>query len=162
VVRNRGALGRGTRAKQLHALAEKWVSLRICSHDGDSGMSSAAFGEDTGMRMEALRKQFQLPPLVPPEGVAVRHLRGATEYRGTRERLVGSGMVQAEWLPIERQPGLRTRATLRARDGGRDVFARRLDDGRYCVLVIHTQRERAAHDRLAFELFLRRLLKKAR
>jgi hypothetical protein len=56
-------------------------------------------------------------------------------------------------------PGVRTRATLRARAGGRDVFARRLDDGRYCVLVIQTPHERAAHERIAFERFMRRLLK---
>lgn len=123
-------------------------------------MSDAAFGEDTGMRMEALRRQFQLPPLAPPAGVAVRHLRGATEYRGTRENLVASGRVQADWLPPERLPGLRTRATLRARDGGRDVFARRLEGGRYCVLVIQTPNERAAHEHLAFELFMRKLLRR--
>lgn len=112
------------------------------------------------MRMEALRRQFELPPLVPHEGIAVRTLRGATEYRGTRERLISSGMVLPEWLPVERPPGLRTRATLRARDGGRDVFARRLDDGRYCVLIIQTASERAAHERMAFELFMRRLVKR--
>lgn len=123
-------------------------------------MSDAAFGEDTGMRMEALRQQFQLPPLAPPEGVAVRYLRGATEYRGTRERLLASGRVLPEWLPQERPPGMRTRATLRARAGGRDVFARRLDDGRYCVLVIQTPNERAAHERLAFERFMRRLVRR--
>ena len=123
-------------------------------------MSDAAYGEDTGMRMEALRRQFQLPPLEPPAGVGVRHLRGATEYRGTREALVGSGRVQPEWLPAERMAGQRTRATLRARDGGRDVFARRLDDGRYCVLVIQTPYEKAAHERMAFERFMRRLLRR--
>jgi hypothetical protein len=123
-------------------------------------MSGAGFGEDTDMHMEALRRQFQLPPLEPPNGVAVRYLRGATEYRGTRERLLASGRVQPEWLPMERVPGLRTRATLRARDGGRDVFARRLDDGRYCVLVIQTPNERAAHERMAFERFLRRLVRR--
>ena len=123
-------------------------------------MAGAEFGEDTEMRMEALRRRFQLPPLAPPEGVAVRHLRGATEYRGTRERLIASRRVQPDWLPLERQPGLRTRATLRARDGGRDVFARRLDDGRYCVLVIQTAHERTAHDRLAFERFMSKLLRR--
>jgi hypothetical protein len=122
-------------------------------------MSGAAFGEDTEMRMEALRRQFQLPPLAPPDGVIVRYLRGATEYRGTREHLVASGRVQPEWLPLERQPGMRTRATLRARDGGRDVFARRLDDGRYCVLVIQTSNERAAHEHMAFERFMRKLVR---
>lgn len=120
-------------------------------------MSDAAFGEDTRMRMEALRRQFLLPPLASPDGLGVRHLRGATEYRGTREALLACGYVQPAWLPQERVPGQRTRATLRARDGGRDVFARRLDDGRYCVLVIQTPRERAAHERLAFERFMRRL-----
>lgn len=123
-------------------------------------MPGAAFGEDTEMRMEALRRQFELPPLVPPPGVGVRHLRGATEYRGTRDKLIASGLIQPEWLPVERPPGLRTRATLRARDGGRDVFARRLDDGRYCVLVIQTAHERDAHECLAFELFMRRLMPK--
>jgi hypothetical protein len=123
-------------------------------------MAGAEHGEDTGMRMEALRRQFQLPPLEPPDGVTVRLLRGATEYRGTRERLVASGRVQPEWLPMERTPGVRTRATLRARDGGRDVFARRLDDGRYCVLVIQTPHERAAHERMAFERFMRKLLRR--
>ena len=74
--------------------------------------------------------------------VAIRHLRGATEYRGRRDALLSTGDVHAEWLPPERVPGQRMRATLRARDGGRDVFVRRLDDGRYCVLVIQT-RDRA-------------------
>ena len=64
----------------------------------------------------------------------------------------------SEWLPPERMPGQRTRATLRARDGGRDVFARRLDDGRFCVLVIQTASERAVHERIAFERFMRRVL----
>jgi hypothetical protein len=123
-------------------------------------MSDAAYGEDTGMRMDALRRQFQLPPLEPPVGVAVRYLRGANEYRGTRECLIASGRVQPGWLPLERQPGMRTRATLRARDGGRDVFARRLDDGRYCVLVVQTPNERAAHERIAFELFMRRIVRR--
>lgn len=123
-------------------------------------MSDAAFGEDTGMRMEALRRQFQLPPLEPPQGVTVRHLRGATEYRGTREDLIASGRVLHDWLPVERPPGLRTRATLRARDGGRDVFARRLDDERYCVLVIHTPLEKAAHEHMAFERFMRRVVRR--
>jgi hypothetical protein len=130
------------------------------TYEREDDMASAEFGEDTEMRMEALRRQFQLPPLAPPDGVAVRYLRGATEYRGSRERLIASGRVQPEWLPIERQPGLRTRATLRARDGGRDVFARRLDDGRYCVLVIQTAHEREAHERMAFERFLRKLLRR--
>jgi hypothetical protein len=124
-------------------------------------MSDAAFGEDTRMRMEALRRQLRLPPLVVPDtdaGVAIRRLRGATEYRGRRDRLVASGHVLADWLPPERVPGQRTRATLRARDGGRDVFARRLDDGRLCVLVIHTPLERATQDKFAFERFLRKLI----
>lgn len=125
-------------------------------------MSDAAFGEDTQTRMEALRRQLRLsPPALLPdigEGVSIRQLRGATEYRGRREALIESGHVLAQWLPAERVPGRRTRATLRARDGGRDVFARRLDDGRVCVLVIHTPLERATQDRFAFERFLRRLL----
>ena len=125
-------------------------------------MTDAAFGEDTRMRMEALRRQLRVSPraLEPDldDGVSVRQLRGATEYRGRRDRLIASGHVFAEWLPAERLPGQRRRATLRARDGGRDVFARRLDDGRICVLVIHTPLERATHDRFAFERFLRRLL----
>lgn len=124
-------------------------------------MSDAAFGEDTQTRMEALRRQLRLSPALVPdiaEGVSIRQLRGATEYRGRREPLIASGHVLAQWLPAERVPGRRTRATLRARDGGRDVFARRLDDGRVCVLVIHTPLERATQDRFAFERFLRRLL----
>ena len=124
-------------------------------------MTDAAFGEDTRMRMEALRRQARDSRIVIPEtddGVTIRRLRGATEYRGRRDRLVASGRVLAEWLPVDRVPGQRTRATLRARDGGRDVFARRLDDGRLCVLVIHTPVERATQDRFAFERFLRKLL----
>jgi hypothetical protein len=35
------------------------------------------------------------------------------------------------------------------------VFARRLEDGRICVLVIHTALERATQERFAFERFLR-------
>ncbi len=124
-------------------------------------MTDAAFGEDTRMRMEALRRQLRLPPRIDHDidaGVSIRRLRGATEYRGRRDRLIASGHVLAEWLPPERIPGQRTRATLRARDGGRDVFARRLDDGRMCVLVIHTPLERATQDRFAFERFLRKLI----
>ena len=125
-------------------------------------MSDAAFGEDTQTRMETLRRQLRLSPraFLPdiPEGVSIRQLRGATEYRGRREQLIASGHVVAQWLPAERVPGRRTRATLRARDGGRDVFARRLDDGRVCVLVIHTPLERATQDSFAFERFLRKLL----
>ena len=124
-------------------------------------MSDAAFGEDTGMRLEMLRRQFSLPASdgdEPWTSISVRQLRGAVEYRGPRESLVGSGHVLPEWLPPERLPGQRTRATLRARDGGRDVFARRLDDGRFCVLVIQTASERAAHEQAAFERFLRRIL----
>jgi hypothetical protein len=129
----------------------------------DPTMTDAAFGEDTRMRMEALRRQVRLrlpPPVVPgtDEGISIRRLRGATEYRGRRDGLIASGHVVAEWLPPERVPGQRTRATLRARDGGRDVFARRLDDGRLCVLVIHTPIERATQDRFAFERFLRKLI----
>ena len=86
--------------------------------------------------------------------VAIRHLRGATEYRGRRDALLSSGDVRAEWLPPERLPGQRMRATLRARDGGRDVFVRRLDDGRYCVLVIQTATERAEEERAAFVRFM--------
>lgn len=125
-------------------------------------MSDAAFGEDTQTRMEALRRQLRLSPkmILPDlaEGVSIRQLRGATEYRGRRETLIASGHVLDRWLPAERVPGRRTRATLRARDGGRDVFARCLDDGRVCVLVIYTPLERATQDRFAFERFLRRLL----
>ena len=32
-------------------------------------MSGAAFGEDTGMRMEALRRQLRLPPQEPLDGI---------------------------------------------------------------------------------------------
>lgn len=127
-------------------------------------MSDAAFGEDTGMRLEMLRRRFSLLPRdadAPYADVTVRQLRGAVEYRGRRESLVGSGHVLPEWLPPERLPGQRTRATLRARDGGRDVFARRLDDGRLCVLVIQTPSERAAQERAAFDRFLRKLLRRA-
>ena len=124
-------------------------------------MGNAAFGEDTEMRMAMLRK-LRLPTheLVwdDRKGVSIRQLRGAIEYRGLREMLIASGHVQSEWLPPERLPGQRTRATLRARDGGRDVFARRLDDGRMCVLVIQTPTEKVMHERMAFERFLRRVL----
>jgi hypothetical protein len=126
-------------------------------------MSDAAFGEDTGMRLEMLRRQFRVPPLdrdAQTARVSVRQLRGAVEYRGRRDMLVASGHVLPEWLPPERLPGQRTRATLRARDGGRDVFARRLDDGRLCVLVIQTPTERAAHERAAFQRFMRKLLRR--
>ena len=122
-------------------------------------MSAAAFGEDSRMRMEALRRQIRLLPReVRPQivgGVAIRQLRGATEYRGRRDQLLASSLVRPEWLPPERIAGQRTRATLRARYGGRDVFARRLDDGKICVLVIYTALERATQDRFAFERFLR-------
>lgn len=117
-------------------------------------MAGSSFGDDTLMR---LRRRLHWTRLVLPQAVAVRHLRGATEYRGTRDDLVASG-VHPEWLPVERIAGIRTRATLRARDGGRDVFARRLDDGRYCVLVIQTPHERAMHERMAFERFMYRVL----
>lgn len=129
-------------------------------------MADAAFGEDTRMRMEALRRQLRLSPraLLPDlsDGVSIRQLRGATEYRGRRDTLISSGHVLAQWLPAERVPGQRTRATLRARDGGRDVFARRLDDGRVCVLVMQTPLERLTQDRFAFERFLRKLLTRRR
>jgi hypothetical protein len=125
-------------------------------------MSDAAFGEDTRMRMEALRRQqFSIPPSerdALEQRVVVRRLRGATEFRGRRDLLIASGNVLPEWLPAERIPGQRMRATLRARHGGRDVFARRLDDGRYCVLVIHTATEKKLQERFAFERFLRKLL----
>lgn len=125
-------------------------------------MSAAAFGEDSRMRLEALRRQMSSTPRVATDSdddqLVIRRLRGATEYRGRREILIASGKVLAEWLPPERIPGQRTRATLRARDGGRDVFARRLDDGRLCVLVIQTALERATQDKFAFERFLRRVL----
>jgi hypothetical protein len=124
-------------------------------------MSDAAFGEDTGMRMEMLRRQLRLPPFDGdpdiPGAVLIRQLRGATEYRGRRDDLVSSGQVQPEWLPPDRIPGQRTRATLHARAGGRDVFARRLDDGRFCVLVIQTPDEKAAQELAAFDRFLRKL-----
>lgn len=109
--------------------------------------------------MEALRRQIRLaardarPQVI--DGVSIRELRGATEFRGRRDDLLASSLVHPDWLPPERIAGLRTRATLRARDGGRDVFARRLDDGRICVLVIHTALERATQERFAFERFLR-------
>jgi hypothetical protein len=124
-------------------------------------MSDAAFGEDTGMRIDMLRRQLRLSSPVDACAIelTVRQLRGAVEYRGRRDTLVASGHVLAEWLPPERLPGQRTRATLRARDGGRDVFARRLDDGRLCVLVIQTPTERAEHERAAFERFMRRILR---
>ena len=122
-------------------------------------MTAAAFGEDTRMRMEALRRRIRhaarasRPHVI--DGVSIRELRGATEFRGRREELLSSSLVHPDWLPPERGAGLPTRATLRARDGGRDVFARRLDDGRICVLVIHTALERAMQERYAFERFLR-------
>lgn len=109
--------------------------------------------------MEALRRRLRLSArtsrLQVLDGVAIRELRGATEFRGRREQLVSSSLVHPDWLPPERIVGLPTRATLRARDGGRDVFARRLDDGRICVLVIHTALERATEEKFAFERFLR-------
>lgn len=122
-------------------------------------MADAPFGEDTGMRLEMLRRQLGMPDRDEfVDDVGIRQLRGATEYRGSRDLLTASGHVLPEWLPPERIPGQRTRATLRARDGGRDVFARRLDDGRFCVLVIQTATERAALDEAAFDRFMRRLL----
>lgn len=123
-------------------------------------MSGAAFGEDTQMRMEMLRRRLRLTTdgAVDADAIVVRQLRGAVEFRGGREQLIASGHVLPEWLPTDRIPGQRTRATLRARDGGRDVFARRLDDGRLCVLVIQTPSERAAQERAAFRRFMRKLL----
>lgn len=122
-------------------------------------MADAPFGEDTDMRMEMLRRQLGMPSREPVfDDVGIRQLRGAIEYRGGRETLIASGNVLPEWLPPERVPGQRTRATLRARGGGRDVFARRLDDGRFCVLVIQTASERALQDEAAFDRFIRRLL----
>lgn len=115
-------------------------------------MSTAAFGEDTGMRMEALRRQAQISGDTV-EGISIRQLRGATEFRGRRDRLLASGYVLPEWLPGQRQ-----RATLRAHAGGRDVFARRLEDGRFCVLVMDTPKESAARDRAAFRRFMSRIL----
>jgi hypothetical protein len=137
--------------------ADLLAATRGCK--GRSSMADAAFGEDTRMRLEMLRRQLRLPSL---DSVTVRQLRGAIEYRGRRESLVGSGEVLPEWLPPERLPGQRTRATLRARDGGRDVFARRLDDGRFCVLVIQTPVERAAEESAAFDRFMQRLLGRKR
>lgn len=137
---------------------EERADVRHHASDKGKHLSDAAFGEDTWIRMEALRREFQLPPRDPlqdgDDAVSIRRLRGATEYRGRREQLVASGQVLAAWLPGERLPGQRMRATLRARDGGRDVFARRLDDGRFCVLVIHTPIERVVQERFAFERFL--------
>jgi hypothetical protein len=117
-------------------------------------MSDATFGQDTPMRTDVPRRDTDPDVQGSIDMVAIRHLRGATEYRGRRDALLSSGDVRAEWLPPERLPGQRMRATLRARDGGRDVFVRRLDDGRYCVLVIQTATERAEEERAAFVRFM--------
>lgn len=121
-------------------------------------MSDAHYGQDMPMRIDAQRHDAESQD---PEGaVAVRQLRGATEYRGRREALLATGEVHSQWLPPERPPGQRMRATLRARDGGRDVFVRRLDDGRYCVLVIQTPMERAEEERAAFMRFMSLVLRR--
>ena len=52
------------------------------------------------------------------------------------------------------------RATLRARDGGRDVFVRRLDDGRYCVPGDPDGDERAEEERAAFVRFIGTVLRR--
>ena len=122
-------------------------------------MSDASSGQDTQMRIDAGRREGDAPGA--GDAVAIRRLRGATEYRGRREALLATGDVHEEWLPPERPPGQRMRATLRARDGGRDVFVRRLDDGRYCVLVIQTPIERANEERAAFVKFMGEVLRRA-
>jgi hypothetical protein len=121
-------------------------------------MSDARSGQDTPMRTDAPRRDGTADANGIQGDVAIRHLRGATEYRGHREALLATGEVHAEWLPPERLPGQRMRATLRARDGGRDVFVRRLDDGRFCVLVIQTATERAEEEHAAFARFMREVL----
>ena len=80
-------------------------------------MSDASSGQDTQMRIDAGRREGDAPGA--GDAVAIRRLRGATEYRGRREALLATGDVHEEWLPPERPPGHRMRATLRARDGGR-------------------------------------------
>ena len=123
-------------------------------------MSDARSGQDTPMRTDAPRRDGTADARGIQEEVAIRHLRGATEYRGRREALLATGEVLAEWLPPERLPGQRMRATLRARDGGRDVFVRRLDDGRFCVLVIQTATERAEEEHAAFARFMHEVLRR--
>ena len=123
-------------------------------------MSDATSGQDTPMRTDAPRRDTDPDAHAGSDAIAIRRLRGATEYRGRRDALLSSGDVHAEWLPPERLPGQRMRATLRARDGGRDVFVRRLDDGRYCVLVIQTATERAEAERTAFLRFMDTVLRR--
>ena len=123
-------------------------------------MSDATSGQDTPMRTDAPRRDTDPDAQAGDDTVAIRRLRGATEYRGRRDALLSTGDVHAEWLPPERLPGQRMRATLRARDGGRDVFVRRLDDGRYCVLVIQTATERAQAERAAFARFMGNVLRR--
>jgi len=123
-------------------------------------MSDATSGQDTPMRTDAQRRDADADAQGSNDLVAIRHLRGATEYRGRRDALLSTGDVHAEWLPPERLPGQRMRATLRARDGGRDVFVRRLDDGRFCVLVIQTPTERAEEERAAFVRFMGTVLRR--
>ena len=123
-------------------------------------MSDATSGQDTPMRTDAQRRDADALAQGSNDLVAIRHLRGATEYRGQRDALLSMGDVHAEWLPPERLPGQRMRATLRARDGGRDVFVRRLDDGRFCVLVIQTPTERAEEERAAFVRFMGAVLRR--
>jgi hypothetical protein len=125
-------------------------------------MSDARSGQDTPMRIDAQRRDRAADTAGTQDGVGIRHLRGATEYRGRRDALLATGEVHEDWLPAERPPGQRMRATLRARDGGRDVFVRRIDDGRYCVLVIHTPSERAEEERAAFARFMDEVLRHRR
>jgi hypothetical protein len=122
-------------------------------------MSDATSGQDTPMRTDAQRRDADADAQGSNDLVAVRHLRGATEYRGRRDALLSTGDVHASGCP-ERLPGQRMRATLRARDGGRDVFVRRLDDGRYCVLVIQTATERAEQEHAAFVRFMGNVLRR--
>jgi len=125
-------------------------------------MSDATSGQDMQMRIDARRGDTDADAQRTSDVVTIRHLRGATEYRGRRDVLLATGDVHADWLPTERLPGQRMRATLRARDGGRDVFVRRLDDGRYCVLVIQTPTERAEEERAAFARFMDGVLQRRR
>jgi len=124
-------------------------------------MADATSGEHLRTGLEAQHGEAGADARDDAEAVAVRQLRGAVEYRGRREALLASGEIHADWLPPERMPGQRMRATLRARDGGRDVFVRRLDDGRYCVLVIQTPTERAEHERTAFARFMEEVMRRS-
>jgi hypothetical protein len=121
-------------------------------------MSDASSRDNVQARADATPGGAASGPQHATEPLVIRHLRAATEYRGHREALLASGAIREEWLPTERIPGQRMRATLRSRDGGRDVFVRRLEDGRYCVLVILTPSERAEEERAAFGRFMGRVL----